>query len=324
MKSFESLSRAERDEIEILLGKKYSFRSIATVLGRSPNTVSYEVKENGGKEGYNAKNAHIYAQQRKKNTRSQWKKIEQDKELKAFIIEKLEVHWNPDEIAGYMKRKKLRFFASKTAIYEWLRSSCGQRYCIHLYSKRYRAKKRKPKTEREMIPNRVSIEKRPLGAENRSRYGHCEADTIVSKRGSKGGVSVVQERKSRLYQARKVSTMSSKEHWKAQKEMAEEVHARSMTEDNGIENREHEKLGIPSFFCDPYSSWQKGGIENGNKMFRRYFCKGTDFAGVSQEQIDKAVFLINSKPRRILGFVSSLEIALGAGIITNTSVLIRG
>jgi IS30 family transposase len=324
MKSFESLSRAERGEIEILLGKEYSLRAIAKVLGRSPNTVSYEVRENGGKEGYNAKNAHIYAQTRKKNTRSQWKKIEKDPALRAYIIGKLELHWNPDEIAGYMKRKKLRFFASKTAIYEWLRSSFGQRYCIHLYSKRYRVKKRKQKTEREMIPNRVSIEERPLGATNRSRYGHCEADTVVSGRGTRGGVSVVQERKSRLYQARKVSSMSSGEHWRAQKAMAEEVRAKSMTEDNGIENREHEKLGVPSFFCDPYSSWQKGGIENGNKMFRRYFRKGTDFAEVSQEQIDRAVFLINSKPRRILGFVSSLELALSAGIITRTSVLIRG
>ncbi len=216
------------------------------------------------------------------------------------------------------------FFASKTAIYEWLRSSYGQAHCKHLYSGRYRVKKRKAKIERGMIPDRVSIEKRPLGAENRSRFGHCEADTVVSKRGTKGGVSVVQERKSRLYQAKKVGSMSGAEHWRAQKEMAEEVCARSMTEDNGIENREWKKVGVPTFFCDPYSSWQKGGIENGNKMFRRYFCKGTDFAEVSQEQIDQAVFLINSKPRRILGFCSSLEIALSGGIITRTSVLLRG
>jgi IS30 family transposase len=324
MRKTKKLNRAERDEIEILLGKGYSGRAIAVVLCRSPNTVSYEVRVNGGKKRYSAKNAHQYAGTRKKDTRFQWKKIEHDAKLKAFIVEKLTVHWNPDEIAGYMKKKKLGFYASKTAIYEWLRSAPGQRYCTHLYSKRYRVKKRKPKAKREMIPNRVSIEARPATIARRSRFGHCEADTVVGRKGTNGGVSTFQERKSRLLQGRKVLTMSSKEHHRVQKEMADLVQAKSVTEDNGIENKEHEKLGIPMYFCDPYSSWQKGGIENGNKMFRRYFPKGTDFEKVSQQQIDHAFFRINSKPRKILGYRSALEVAFSGGIINDMSVLIQG
>lgn len=324
MKSFDSLSRVERDEIEILLKKGYSGRSIASVLSRSPNTISYEIRVNGGRECYNAKNAHQYAVNRRKCTRHEWKKIEQNPLLKAFIVEKLGLHWNPDEIAGYMKREHLKLCASKTAIYEWLRSVYGQQYCVYLYSKRYRVKKRKSKTGKEMIPNRVSLSNRPLGATNRTRFGHCEVDTVVGKKGSKGGVSVLQERKSRLYQAQKVSTMSSKEHQLVHQQMAERVSARSITGDNGIENKDHQVLGIPTYFCDPYCSWQKGGVEHGNKMFRRYFPKGTDFGEVLQEQIDRAVFLINSKPRKILKYRSALEVAVSAGIITRESVLIEG
>jgi IS30 family transposase len=84
----------------------------------------------------------------------------------------------------------------------------------------------------------------------------------------------------------------------------------------------HEELDIPSFFCDPYSSWQKGSIEHANKMIRRYFPKGTDFRSVSQGEVDHVVFIINNKPRKILGYRSSLEVARAAGIINDTSVLI--
>ena len=102
------------------------------------------------------------------------------------------------------------------------------------------------------------------------------------------------------------------------------VKALSITRDNGMENRNHEQLPIPSFFCDPYSSWQKGGVEHANKMIRQYFPKGTDFRTVSQKEVDRVVSIINSKPRKILGYRSALECALKAGIITNTSVLIGG
>ena len=118
--------------------------------------------------------------------------------------------------------------------------------------------------------------------------------------------------------------MRSQEHLEADRTMFEGKKVLSVTRDNGIENRAHEELGIPSFFCDPYSSWQKGGIENANKMLRRYFPKGTDFTLVSQESVNHAVQLINEKPRRVLGYRSSLEAAARLRIIKKSSVLIQG
>jgi IS30 family transposase len=97
--------------------------------------------------------------------------------------------------------------------------------------------------------------------------------------------------------------------------MLKDKKKRSMTYDNGIENRDHTELGIPTFFCDPYSSWQKGGNENGNKLLRRFFPKGTDFNLVTQKQLDAKVLLINEKPRRSLGYRSALEVAMKRGII---------
>ena len=90
---------------------------------------------------------------------------------------------------------------------------------------------------------------------------------------------------------------------------------KSWSFDNGIENREHQSLDAPAFFCEPYSSWQKGGVENANKMIRRYLPKGTNFAKVKQSRLDLIVSLINDKPRKILGYKTAREVARAAGVI---------
>jgi transposase, IS30 family len=316
MKKNQKLKRVERLEIAILLEKGYSLRRIGRALGRSPNAISYEVRENSANGVYVPLKADAKARVRKRMSKYQWKKINEDDGLRDYIIERLLLHWNPDEIAGSMRREKQPFYASKTAIYEWLYSARGQQYCPYLYSERYRRKPRKEKkTERVMIPDRVGLDKRPLMIQRRIEYGHFEGDTVVSRRGGRGGLSVLSERKSRLLTVRKIHSMSPTENVRKIRSMMKHLNLKSITFDNGIENKKHVQIGTPTFFCDPYSSWQKGGVENGNKMLRRYFPKGTDFSEVSQKEIDRAVKLINEKPRKILGYRSALEVAQENGVL---------
>ena len=320
------LSRAERLEIGILLGKDYSLRAIAGVLKRSPNTISYEIRKNSVSGEYDPVKAHNKARLRKRMRRLQWSKLSENPDLERFVIEKLYCHWNPDEIAGYLKRNEKHYpwYISKTAIYEWLMTAEGERYDVYLYSKRRGRRRRKSKSKRVVIPNRVDITSRFLGADNRSRYGHWEDDSIISKRGTQGGAKVAYERKTRLIIARKVESMKPEEHAEAKRDIFSRHKAISITRDNGFENRFHERVGIPSFFCRPYSAWQKGGVENANKMIRRYLPKRTDFNSVSQENLDYIVSIINRKPRKILGYRSALEVARAAGIIKDEGVLIQG
>lgn len=308
------LSRAERFEIAILLDKQHSFREIAKVLGRSPNTVSYEVKKNSVNGVYDPRKADAKVRVRRHNAKFQWKKIERNAALKEYIVEGLKKHWNPDEIAGRMKQEKRLFFVSKTAIYEWLYDVRGQKHCHLLYSERHRIKKRRVKGKREMIPNRVGIEKRPIEAGLRMEGGHYEGDTIVSKRGGKGGLSVLSERKSRLVRIRKLSSLSPVENLSAIRSMKRGMLMKTITFDNGLENKKHADLGVMTFFCDPYSSWQKGGVENVNKMIRRYFPKGTDFTDIPKKAVAKAERIINGKPRKILGYRTALEAAIEYGV----------
>ena len=106
--------------------------------------------------------------------------------------------------------------------------------------------------------------------------------------------------------------------------MFNEKKTKSITFDNGIENKHHYLLHVPTFFCDPYSSWQKGGVEQTNKMIRRYFPKRTNWSIVSQKEIDHVISIINNKPRAILGYKTSLEVAREGGVLyekTPTSVV---
>ena len=172
-----------------------------------------------------------------------------------------------------------------------------------------------------MIPDRISITERPLAALDRAEPGHCEYDSIVSSKrsGSTAALAVLVERSSRLVRAQLVSTLRPEPYAKTIASLAKGLMAHTMTTDNGIENKQHrlvtKKTGAPVFFTDPYSSWQKGGVENANKMLRHYFPKGTDFATVSQTAVDEALARINNKPRRILGYKSSLQVAKEKGLI---------
>lgn len=316
MRKAKKLSKAERSEIKILRDRGCGIREIARAMGRSPNTISVELKRNRVCGSYTPQKAHHKAVVRASYRRRQWQKIEEHPHIRQYVIEKLKQHWNPTEIAGCMQ-KDIGIHVSKNSIYRWLRSSRGQPYCQHLYSKRYRVRKRVPTTPRVMIPNRVGIERRPRGAENRSRYGHYEADTLVSGPRGSGAISVLVDRKSRHFELRKLDTLKPDEHVTALKEMLKDKRVYSVTFDNGVENRYHEQLGIKTYFTDPYSSWQKGTVENVNKMVRRYIPKGTNLKYISQEYLDDVAYIINNKPRAILGFKTATEVARVGRLFTS-------
>ena len=325
MRKANKLKKSERSEISILLGRGYSMRAISKALNRSPNTISYEVRENSTLGVYDPIKASAKARVDARRRRYQWAKITQNTELERYVVQGLENHWNPDEISKRMKLEKKPWYASKTAIYDWLQSNRGQQYCPLLYSKRYRKKKHTKKTERVMIPGRTPIQSRPAGADNRSRYGHWEADAIVSCKGGSGALAVTAERKSRLILAQKVKNLSPGRYAETLNGMLEYAKVGSITFDNGMENRNHQNLDVPTFFCDPYSSWQKGTVENANKMIRRYLPKGTNFAEVPQSYVDEAIRIINNKPRKILGYKTALEVASASGVLlSNESALIQG
>jgi len=304
--------------MEALLDAGETQREIAKILKVHESTISREKKRERRDGRYDAATAQHKAGVERGHSKYQGMKVEGNPGLKAYVIAGLTAKRSPDEMAGRMKRERQPFYASKNAIYKWLYSVYGQRYCPLLCTKRCRKRKQKKKTKRTMIPNRKSIDSRPLGATNQTRYRHYEGDTIVAPKraGNTDGVAIAVERKTKLILARKIPSLAPREMTTAINGFAEETSILSMTMDNGIENKEHEDWNMPAFCADPHSPWQKPIVENEIGLLRRwYFKKGTDWALVTEGALQEAITFLNNKYRKSLGYQSALEVARAHGMI---------
>jgi transposase, IS30 family len=326
---YKHITQLERDRIQALLDNNHSQKDIAKILKRNKSTISREIKNNRRKKHrlgdiiygkYESTVANHKAYLKRHYAKYQGMNIEKNELLKQYVIRGLKQNQNPDEVSGRMKKDKELFYASKTAIYDWLYSAYGQRYCQYLYSERYKPKKRKKKKAKKvLIKHRIGIELRPLVINNNEEYGHCEADTIVSGKntGSKTALVVTYQRKAKYIGIKKISSLKPEEFNKALLDIKKEQVINSSTLDNGIENQWHYKLNIPIYFCDPYSSWQKGGVENANKMIRRYIPKGSDISYYSDKYVKMIEDTINNKPRKSLDYKTPKEIMIENDLLLN-------
>jgi IS30 family transposase len=317
---------AEQLELEILLKRGYSDRAIARTLGCSHTSIGREKKRNSVKKTYKGKDAKIKARIRRRYSKYQGMKVREDPALQKFIVQKLQAGWTPDEIAGHLKKRQKKISAiSAKGIYKWLYSVHGQKYCSLLCSQQLKPKKRRAKAERSMIPNRVGIEKRPEEANNRTEYGHFETDTIVSgkRHDSTAALSVLHERKSRYVRLKKIPNLKPVTFAAATKTSAIDLYRRTITYDNGIENRTHEDvaavLSVSTYFCNPYHSWEKGGVENTNGRIRRYIPKGSNLADFSDTDIAKVEHWLNHTPRKCLDWKTPHEIMIENNLFVSVS-----
>jgi len=321
------LTETERDKLAVNRAKGLGVRACARELGRGVSTVSEELKRGSLPTGeYIA----IYAQWRSELHKGNRQEREQLKNpwLYAYVMEKLREGWSPEQITGRLKRiypdERNRHLSPET-IYQFIYAREQADKLLWEYLPRKQKKRRKQhgrSVHKSRIPDRVSIHDRPEEVEDRTEFGHYEGDSIEGKRSVGDGLRTEVERLSRKLFARKVGRIASLEAVEAQLEIFSKIPpaARlSTTQDNGRENHLHGELtatlGLDVFFTDPYSSWQKGGVENANKMLRRYFPKGTNFSTVSQQQVDSALWTINNKPRQSLGFKSAVKCAVEKGIL---------
>jgi IS30 family transposase len=235
--------------------------------------------------------------------RFNWSDIHANKECEKYIIFHLKLGHPPETISGLMRKEKKKFYASKTAIYDWLYSMYGQKYCKYLPYKRYGRKRRKgKKAKRELIPFRVNISKRKA----LTRYDY-EGDTIVSKR-SKTALVVIHNPKTMYGDIRKVPNLKPHTVFLAFREMLSKVKAHSITFDNGQENRLHCNLQIQTFFCDPHAPWQKPGVENMNRFIRKYIPKKKDISIYSEKYVAFIVLKYNNTPRKKLKWKTPNEV----------------
>lgn len=306
-KGYTHLTKAERNEIKILLEKGYKYEEIGKALKRDKSTISREISENSVKGEYDPEKANHKAYVKRLNASFRGKKIVSHPSLRKYVEEKLEKGWSPETISGRIENRKPDLpNASKDTIYRYLRSVYGNKVSYRIRKKKRRNDKRKTKLE-----DRKFIDQRPEEADLRAKPGHWEMDFLESGRSSKAALLVIVDRKTRFSLVRLLPNKKTTLVNKVVAEMIEEVLRKTITCDNDLSFQKHKELErmieIPIFFCHPFTSSEKGSVEEVNGRLRKYFPKGTDFSKVSEEEVRRAVWEINDYPRKCLGYLKPRE-----------------
>lgn len=313
-RSYRVLTEEERVEIMIGIRMKKSLRQIAKDLGRNVSVISREIKNYSTSDGaYQSTWAKNRSAIKRKQCRIR-NRID-DYEIRAYIEQKLKLGWSPEQIAGRLPLEIPGKTISYETIYQFIFKNRRDLTEYLQCGRKKRRKRKNIRTKRVMIPGRTGIEHRPEQVNNRSEYGHWEGDTAVSRQ-SKACLMVLEERSLGLTLLRKLPRCGPEEMANAVIERLKELPpqmVKTITFDNGIENKYHQnmkkELGIETFFCDPYSSWQKGSVENAVGLTRRVWPKKTNYELISESEIDKVENLLNMRPRKRFGFLSPLEYA---------------
>lgn len=319
-KPYKHLSQEEREIIANLLSEGSSLGDIAKAVGRNKGTISRELKRNCPPERrrYVPCRAHARACERKTNANTHERL--KNALVRQYVKDGLAEGWSPEQISGRIQIDHPGQFIHHEAIYQYVYhpQNPDRLEMIQLLRRAHRKRRNKSigrKVRKTTIPNRIPIEDRPKSVESRRHAGHWEGNSLISRK-SKVALNTLVERKSRLVLITKLSRKSADETNRAVINRLKKLPARgrqTLTLDNGTENAKHEqlsaKLGIKCYFARPYASWERGSNENANGLIRWYLPKGTDFCRITPEQIARVEHLLNSRPRKCLGYKTPLEVA---------------
>ncbi len=316
MQSYDHFTLTERENLRILLEEGKSYRQIAVVLGRSPSTISREMRRNGKKDGtYNAWwGSSLYLHRRKKCRRRF--RIDTDPDLEAYIREKLHAFWSPETIVAKWKQLHPGAKLGHSTIYAALRRKrlVGCSEYGHLLRRgrlRFKNSGTPGMTRFNPVKPDHRIEEWPWEIKGRTCLGHWEGDTVMGARG-KGHLFTCVDRRSRYVCLGLLPGQRTKEETAevvCQTLAGQKVH--SITLDNGTEFALHReiarRLNAVIYFADPHSPWQRGSNENINGWLRFFFPKGCDLRYVTQEVLAQVAALLNNRPRKCLGWLSPVD-----------------
>lgn len=310
MRDYTQLTQEQRYHIYYLKKTGSTQSMIANDIGVHKSTISRELSRNRGGRGYRPKQAQESALTRKQNrakpriSAATWELVE------SF----LRLDFSPEQASGYLKITSGPS-VSHERIYQHIYADkrCGGDLHKHLRCQKKRKKRYGKYSRRGQIPDKVSIELRPVIVDSRVRIGDWEADTIIGK-GHRQAIVSLTERKSRLILIKKVVRKTAEAVRDAVLDLlgpiAHAVH--TITSDNGTEFAGHktiaEKLKAAFYFAHPYHAWERGTNENANGLVRQYLPKGYDFKTITDGQINFVMDRLNNRPRKTLGFLTPMQV----------------
>lgn len=307
------LEYCERRSIERFINCGKGIRTIARALSRSPSTISEEIQHGSVRGIYRADRAQKKAELRRKQAKQQCLKVAMNPILKAYVTEKIQDDQSPEGISGRIKYIDTHIpYASTKAIYNFVASPHGGPLEHHLYRKRVH-KNGGPKrgSQKASDKTKVSIEERPKRANNRSEFGHFEGDFIESGKDGIGSLLVLVERKTRypfiIYTEDK-ATITINELIAG---CLKDIPVKSLTLDNDLSFQKHEALSelieATVYFTHPYTSSDKGTVENRNGRIREFVPKRCDISKIPPAVIKQAAEHLRTRFMECLGFRTPTE-----------------
>ena len=303
---YSHFTRTDRFELSILLKKGYSLRSIGNALKKSPSSISREIKDNSVNGIYDPKKAQHKAYKRRWQSKYRSMKIRDNPKLEEYIKIKMERGWTPEEIVERLKTENEgKAVISFKLIYNWLETPFGEPHKKYLASKQSHWRRRKV-GKKVIIRDRVFIEDRPTIINKRKRLRDFEADVLGSLKSEKARIAGIVDRKAKYLNLKKVSRL--REAVIAYNRMLKTGNAQSCTMDNGPENASWKRFRIPTYFCHPYSPYEKGTVENTFQRLRRFIPKKSRLSQYSDDDISIIVDKMNNTPRKCLNWKTPNEV----------------
>lgn len=324
--SYTHFTLEERKYLQKLLSEGLSIRKIAEILDRAPSSISREVKRNKPqcKPHRKKTNAYwyspwraqkLYMQRRKEKARTALKPLTDEWN---YIINNLRNYWSPETICGrWHKEFPERKTICVSTVYRYIKLNLFPNITVKRNLRR-RGKRIQTRNANynSIQPDRI-IPEWPDEIRLRTRFGDWEGDTVYGGIGK--GLLVTQvDRKSRFLRAGLLEKREASLTKEVICRLLKDLPVKSISLDNGSEFAEfhaiEKELHTEIYFAEPHKPWQRGTNENTNDILRFFFPKGTNFHQVSDEELQKVVYLINTRPRKCLGWKSPFEVFWGVAL----------
>ena len=308
MKKYRQITSGERYAIAALRRRRLSIRAIAVELGRSPSTISREIRRNRKADGwYRAQLAEGRTRARRRRSRSGSHFSRSDmREVERF----LGLDWSPEQISAHLRNTGMLSISHETIyVHVWRNKRNGGELWQHL---RQAGKKRRKRygayDSRGRLAGKRHISERPPEVETRKQIGHWEVDTVMgSERGRNTVVTLVERATGFLLIGKLAHHCAADTNARLIELIARhEGRVSTITADNGTEFHSYAKVeeatGVAFYFATPHHAWERGTNENTNGLIRQYLPKGQSMAHVTQADCDEIAARLNSRPRKRLGF----------------------
>jgi len=303
---YKHITARERKEIVLLLARKHSYADIARSVGVHRSTILREYQRNKDtNDTYRARSARKKALERHKGKQETNKIIENNEDLRRYVVSSLEKYWSPEQVSGRLKHHEHIKYVSSVSIYAYIQR---ERPDLKKYRRHKRHRRISLVSPKQALKR--MIDARPTIINSRSRIGDWEGDTIVGKERRERILTHV-DRRSGLLLAHRTQADSHSVRLVV-REIFRTLPCSSITYDNGSEfaafTQIEEEVDTEVYFAHPGKPHQRGTNENCNGLLRQFFPKGSSFVSLTKSDVDTVVNLINNRPRKRFNYRTPREV----------------